>query len=166
MNPATDANGYQFLHLRTPDGKSQYPKVHRLVAQMFIDNPQEKEQVNHKTGIKGDARADALEWTTRKENMQHASKYLAPKLMPNGVAHHRATFTEQAIRDIRYLHDELGWSANRIAQIARGKNTLISKIVNGETWKHLIEQENTRGTTGRATRGCPTIIRATNRGGM
>jgi hypothetical protein len=151
LNPATDANGYRFLHLRTPDGKSHYPKVHRLVAQLFIPNPENKEQVNHKTGVKGDARADGLEWTTRKENMQHASKYLPPKLLPSGIVHHRATFTEQAIRDIRYLHDELGWSANRIAQLVRGKNTLVSKIVNRQTWKHLVNEENTNGRTSNIT---------------
>lgn len=66
-------NGYLYVGLYDKPRKQLVP-VHRIVAEAFIPNPDNKPEVNHINGIKTDNRAENLEWATRKENEDHAFK--------------------------------------------------------------------------------------------
>jgi len=59
--------------------------IHRLVGQTFIPNPENKEQINHINGEKGDNRVENLEWATRSENVRHAFDVLKRERSLKGV---------------------------------------------------------------------------------
>lgn len=68
-----DSDGYQQVKL-CKDGKVTLKRVHRLVAETFIEKVLNKDQVNHIDGNKKNNCINNLEWVTSKENMEHAFK--------------------------------------------------------------------------------------------
>lgn len=64
-------NGYVYSMLYK-DGTEKNCRVHKLIAQTFIPNPENKKTINHIDGNKMNNRVDNLEWATNKENIIHA----------------------------------------------------------------------------------------------
>lgn len=64
-------DGYYGIALNR-DSHPKYFKVHRLVAEAFIPNPDNLPVVNHKDGNKKNNHVDNLEWVTVEKNNEHA----------------------------------------------------------------------------------------------
>jgi hypothetical protein len=68
-----DQKGYLRIRLWHGENKTFIThKIHRLVAQHFISNPDQKPMINHKDGNKANNYFENLEWSTNAENIQHA----------------------------------------------------------------------------------------------
>jgi hypothetical protein len=72
LYPNKDRLGYLGITMTNQSGKRKRYGIHRLVAQAYIPNPENKPQINHINGIKTDNRVSNLEWCTQRENNIHA----------------------------------------------------------------------------------------------
>ena len=69
-------NGNGYLHVvLSMNGKTVTKKVHRLVAETFISNPDNLTEVNHKDCNRANNNVENLEWCTRSYNRQYREKY-------------------------------------------------------------------------------------------
>lgn len=94
-----DREGYCLVSIQV-DGKKKSERVHRMVAQTFLDNPENKPWVNHKDGVKHNNRLTNLEWCTAKENHEHAKNVLK-------VGMYTVTVDQILIAKIQSLTDTL-----------------------------------------------------------
>ena len=62
-----NSKGYLMVCL-TKNGKQKLFKIHRLVAEAFIPNPENKPCIDHINTIKNDNRVENLRWVTNEEN--------------------------------------------------------------------------------------------------
>jgi DNA-binding NarL/FixJ family response regulator len=129
-----DGRGYSAVTLWV-DGVSEKFKVHRLVAEAFLEKPSASAlEVNHKDGVKANNHYTNLEWVSHSENMTHAHK---TGLMCKGSETYIAKLTEKNVEDIKHLM-LAGLNNQEIAEkflVARGT---ISKIRDKKTWKHVL----------------------------
>lgn len=70
LKPFLNRQRKGYLFIKTAEGQTR--ALHKIVAEVYIPNPKNKPQVNHKDGDKSHCYAANLEWTTRKENAEHA----------------------------------------------------------------------------------------------
>ena len=109
------------------DGVLTVKKVHRIVAEAWIPNPENKPEVNHIDANRQNNCIDNLEWVTRQENCTHAK---VNKLMPSGKNHVKTKVDASDVfaywarnKDLTHqqIANNFGISQSRVCQIVGGK---------------------------------------------
>lgn len=121
--------GYISISLR-PDTKQKktYSK-HRLVAETFIPNPDNKPYINHINSIRNDNRVENLEWVTPLENITHCIRA--------GRRDGTRKFNKKEIEEIRVKYQEFGKGLRELAREYNTAHIVISHIVNYKTYKEI-----------------------------
>jgi hypothetical protein len=132
LQPSIGTHGYLTVSLSIK-GKVKKKLLHRLIAELFISNPDNKRCVNHINGNKLDNRIENLEWCTYHENITHA---INSGLRNNkGQRHYRCKLTESQILLIKADNRNQQVIANEYGVV----NTLICRIKKGQIWKHITQ---------------------------
>lgn len=143
MKPAKDAHGY-YRTMLLIDGKFKTIKLHRIVAQNWIDNPLNKLQVNHINFDRTDNRVDNLEWATPKENMMHSkingrfsnngNAYYLP--LARGSKNGMSKLNEEQVKEIRQKFKPRIYTREMLAQeYGVSQHTIKDAIL--RRWKHV-----------------------------
>lgn len=131
---AKNSQGYKSVHLHL-NGKMASFYVHRLVASVYLQNPNSLPQVNHLDGDKENNSAANLEWCTGSSNCTHAVKNeLYENAKGERVA--GAKLTESDVREIRQLAS-MGTMHKDIAALFGIGRKAVTKVVNIQRWKHV-----------------------------
>jgi hypothetical protein len=123
--------GYSEVDLSI-SGKSKTVKIHRLVAELFIPNSENKSQVNHKNGIKTDNRAANLEWCTPKENVNHGIE--TGLIKRKGEENPCSKLTRREVQEIRQKYSSGNYSQRALAKEYSVNQRVIWDIVNNKKW--------------------------------
>lgn len=122
------ASGYQRVEF---DGVAH--QWHRVIADAFIPNPENKPYINHINGVKDDNRIENLEWCTQSENAKHSFRIGTQD--NKGQNHPQALFTNEQIIKINQLIKD-GVKGRVIADLFGVHESTISKIKMKKHWNY------------------------------
>lgn len=126
LKPTKDKKGYLYVDLYK-DGKRKTYKVHRLVAQTFIENPNNLPQVNHKDEDKTNNAVENLEFCDAKYNINYGTRNekISKQLM--------CLETGKIYPSTREVQKQLGFAHSNISKCCNGK----LKQAYGYTWCYV-----------------------------
>lgn len=135
LKPKLNNCGYLCIELYK-NGKYKKCKIHRLVAEAFIPNPENKETVDHKYNNKFDNYYENLSWKTQSENNQAAYDTGAKK---SGEESYQAKLTNEQVRFIRenYIPNDLKFGALALSERFCVRLDSIYNVVTGKTYRHI-----------------------------
>lgn len=115
--------GYEYCSICTNDGKRTF-RLHRIVAETFLPNKENKPIINHINGNKLDNRVENLEWCNNSHNQKHAYK--------NGLKVNKKGFDDSQSKPIlKYsLDGEVITAYGSLREASLKENIPLSTIFN------------------------------------
>ena len=137
MTPSANTDGYFKVNLRK-NGENKTCYVHRLIAQTFIPNPENKPEINHIDEDKTNNRVDNLEWKWHKDNINHGThNERSAKTRTNGKKSKRVlqlSLDGELIREWESTQEcgRNGFSQSAVCNCCNGKR----KSAYGYIWRY------------------------------
>lgn len=129
------STGYENVRLCGADRVQTTLGVHRVVAQSFIPNPDNKRFVNHIDGNPRNNRLDNLEWTTPLENTRHA---ISIGLVNNkGISNPAAKYPEHKIAFAKALAGLRLWSDRLVGEYLGMPREVVKDARSGRNWRSV-----------------------------
>ena len=133
LNPRKQKNGYLSLAL-TKNSKIKSVLIHRLVAEHFVPNPENKPEVNHKDFDRTNNNAENLEWCTHAENITFSREAGRYKVYKRKIIQYDSDKNKIKEWDsIKEAADSLGKGTTLIGKCCRGQR----KSAYGYFWTYL-----------------------------
>ena len=132
LKPSLNQDGY-LKHCLSENNKQKYLYLHRIIATAFIDNPEEKPQVNHIDENKTNNDLSNLEWCTIRENAVHGTrtKRIAEKRSKKVVQLDLNDNILNVFKSMTQAEQETGISVGNISHCCNGR----SKSAGGFKWR-------------------------------
>ena len=116
--------------------------VHRLVAEVFVDNINDYPQVNHIDCNKTNNKTNNLEWCTNSQNHIHATKNGLNKLHLHRVAYSgeengRSLLTKEQVLEIKQKYIPYKYSAKKLSKEYNVSESCITHILNNTSWQKI-----------------------------
>ncbi len=115
------------------NGKPLQKRVHRLVAEAFLNKDSVRKQVNHKNGNKHDNRVENLEWCTQAENVAHA---LRSGLISQKRVYRPRRLSYEDVVGIKKMKKD-GFLGREIAHKYNITLNYVYDIAGGRVWKEI-----------------------------
>jgi hypothetical protein len=128
----TQSNGYKTVNL-WKDKKVKTCTIHRLIAQAFIPNPNNKPVINHKNLNKADNSIENLEWCSHSENIKHAKDNGLGVGEKNG----NSKLTKEQVLEIREKYKFRKYTHIMLGNEYGVRENYIQRIVAKQVWKHI-----------------------------
>lgn len=139
LKPKKSSSGYYYIDLWV-NGIVGQKSIHRLVAEYFVDNPNQYNEVNHIDEDKTNNIAINLEWCTHLQNIRHGTA-LQRKAQNKQIKVRQFTKDGEFIKEFnscKEAEEFFGKSSSNISNCCRGK----LKTTYGYVWKYSEEKQS------------------------
>ena len=134
------SSGYKTIWIHINGKRNNHPMlVHRLVAEAFIPNPENKPEVNHIDCNKCNNWVGNLEWCTRKDNVHYA---ISLGHQPKGINHKKSKCTEDQIRAACRMLENPDITLTYICQNTGVPIKTLKHIRFDNGWSHISKDYN------------------------